>query len=373
MKEIIIIGTLTDKFGGRTGGIAVHVEQLASELSRKGFIVTVYSDTCITTRSCNGFDVIGVKNKLSTIKTFLVNPVKSIVRLIKRDLIGIKKLTLKRILSQSHKPAETVIHVHSLHNSLIDDEIMFEFDCIFTDHGFWQAKDYNNELIQHRIEKSKGIISVSKYAQKILLSEFSIPETSKLYVVHNPVLMRSIVMGNDKSREHVFFNGLSESIERKGFLDFLYLTESNFGDKFVAIVDNRAKSYCEKLSINNLEIKGKCNLDEVNGIYDKSKAMVLPSRSESFGLVYIEAALSGVPVIGYKPVIDEFNNILNIDIGLPFDPENEDKHDLLDKYRELMSTKYDHEEIYEAIKCHLGWFNQIDKFILIYKSKNESI
>lgn len=63
----------------------------------------------------------------------------------------------------------------------------------------------------------------------------------------------------------------------------------------------------------------------VIGVMSSAELVCLPSFSESFGLVMIEALAAGSPVVGFGPTLIEIRDRLGIDIGEPLDdptPEN---------------------------------------------------
>jgi glycosyltransferase involved in cell wall biosynthesis len=63
----------------------------------------------------------------------------------------------------------------------------------------------------------------------------------------------------------------------------------------------------------------------VIGVMRSAELVCLPSRSESFGLVMIEALAAGAPVVGFGPTLREIAERTGIDVGEPVDdptPEN---------------------------------------------------
>jgi glycosyltransferase involved in cell wall biosynthesis len=58
---------------------------------------------------------------------------------------------------------------------------------------------------------------------------------------------------------------------------------------------------------------------EARDLLLRSEAMCLPSRSETFGLAYIEALACGVPVVGFGPTLREIRDEVGIDVGEPLD------------------------------------------------------
>ena len=61
------------------------------------------------------------------------------------------------------------------------------------------------------------------------------------------------------------------------------------------------------------------HLSRVRDMLLGAEVMCLPSRSESFGLVFIEALACGTPVVGFAPTVREIQDELGVDIGEPLD------------------------------------------------------
>jgi glycosyltransferase involved in cell wall biosynthesis len=67
------------------------------------------------------------------------------------------------------------------------------------------------------------------------------------------------------------------------------------------------------------------HVQAVIGVMRSAELVCLPSLSESFGLVMIEALAAGAPVVGFGPTLTEIRDKVGIDVGEPIDdptPEN---------------------------------------------------
>ena len=62
---------------------------------------------------------------------------------------------------------------------------------------------------------------------------------------------------------------------------------------------------------------------------------VLPSKSESFGLAYLEALSFGLPIIAFEDVFNEFQSNIPEYIGEPFNSKNETSLDLAKKIKKV--------------------------------------
>ena len=62
----------------------------------------------------------------------------------------------------------------------------------------------------------------------------------------------------------------------------------------------------------------------VIGVMSAAEVVCLPSHSESFGLVMIEALAAGAPVVGFGPTLREIRDRVGIDVGEPLDEPSPD-------------------------------------------------
>jgi glycosyltransferase involved in cell wall biosynthesis len=65
---------------------------------------------------------------------------------------------------------------------------------------------------------------------------------------------------------------------------------------------------------------GFVELENLRALLATREVLCLPSHSESFGLVFIEALSCGTPVVGFGPTLVEIARIMGIAIGEPVDP-----------------------------------------------------
>ncbi len=78
----------------------------------------------------------------------------------------------------------------------------------------------------------------------------------------------------------------------------------------------RLNSLISALQLNDkVELLGRLKRSEINKVYQTSHVFVLPSQSETFGVSYIEAMYTGLPVIatrcgGPESFVNESNGIL---------------------------------------------------------------
>ena len=63
-------------------------------------------------------------------------------------------------------------------------------------------------------------------------------------------------------------------------------------------------------------LPGGAHLADLRDLYLRSSALCLPSASESFGIVFIEALACGTPVVGFGPTVMEIQDTVGIEIGV---------------------------------------------------------
>lgn len=384
-KKIVLVGRASLSLGGiATGGISKHIEDLSAKLVENGYQVTIWDFRL--KKSFTNFKVrIEGLSYVELIfgliySIFAINIIfnKSYGHLSLKDkfLISIQSWKIQKYIISNDIQ---VVHVHSL-NRPITHFLRSKFPnikIIITDHGFWQKKelDLNDKnltlkKIKKNIELATSIIIISSFANK-QFKNYKL-STHKNIKIPNPIFLSKIPIKEVGRENIIFFNGYNNSLERKNFelvIDAMnYL--SFFKDyKLVAIVNDEAKRLIKSKKINfEIETLGAQPWDVVVDLYNKSKILVVPSKSESFGLVYLESLAVGTPIIGFHETVMEFKNELGLDIGEVFDPQFENYKDLGNKIKEVLHRKYDKYKIRKKIQSKYDWDFSVKKYINIYNA-----
>jgi|TARA_B100001964_G_C14254754_1_gene611772 N-acetyl-alpha-D-glucosaminyl L-malate synthase BshA len=171
-------------------------------------------------------------------------------------------------------------------------------------------------LVRWIISNSDGIIAVSKYL-KMQALELGVEET-KFRVIYGGVsASRSKYMGI-KNKGVVFVGSL---VKQKGvdilIKSFEIVGKKHSDSKLIIIGDGSERKVLEKLARElRIDVVFHGYLDDFRDILNKSLVFVLPSRTEGFGLVLLEAMEARIPIIatdvgGIKEiVVNDENGLL---------------------------------------------------------------
>ena len=175
-----------------------------------------------------------------------------------------------------------------------------------------------------------------------------------------------------KNEKFIFFS-LAFLEGEKGFDTLIKAFAKKFKDKEAVLYiggDGSQRSWLEALTVENgvkdqIIFLGALSRDDVSKWMNKCDCFVLPSRYETFGVVYIEALASGRPVIGAlnggaEDIINNLNGYL-----IPIDDIDILAEKMIEVYDNIES--YDEEEI--RIDC-LKRFSPkviVNKIISVYK------
>lgn len=164
------------------------------------------------------------------------------------------------------------------------------------------------------------ILSVSKALQQQLKSLYNVDS-----IVVNNIISPEFEIINRKQHEHFTFVSIGSLLVRKGYDVLLKAFAKsgliNHGVQLIIVGQDEGEAshlieMTNSLSLsNNVNFVGQKTKQEISDILSRSDGFVLSSRSETFGVVYIEAMMFGLPVIGTRcggpeEIIDETNGIL---------------------------------------------------------------
>ena len=192
-----------------------------------------------------------------------------------------------------------------------------------TDSRFIRYKPFSRWLFRHIVKCARHIFWVSAWARAPISTKLHIPAESEKYsllpnIVTIQPLPATTVAGQQGAEAPFVFIGKLSQADKKGLwmvLDAMAVLRDKgtpveldiYGGgstDVLATVNQRIES----LKLDSLvNYRGKVPLDELSRTLPSYAALVMPSSNETFGMVYVEALFSGIPVIGCSQSgIDEY-------------------------------------------------------------------
>ena len=316
--KIAMVGQFPPHFGG----VGVHIHTLSKKLVEEGHEVFVITYPHKEIRDIDGIHVIGTKGiNLPGIRglMFKNNAKKELEDLIKKEDIDI-------IHGHYLFPAgAAAVEVGNKHN----------IKTYVTAHGsdmfeLYKSKPFMRPTIKKVLKNADGIFAVSKaLRQEIIATGVSgIAEKTKLS--WNSVDISKFSLKDDESFKKEF--GLFDKpivlfvgnlIKRKNVGALLEAKKIAKSDYYLVIVGDGplSKKLRKKVEDENIpDVIFTGSRTDVENIIPNCDFLVLPSFSESFGLVLIEALACGKPVIGSD--VGGISEIINDDVGLLVNPND---------------------------------------------------
>lgn len=251
----------------------------------------------------------------------------------------LEKLLIK-VMKISHID---ILHSHSyLHAGFITSKLAKKYNIphVMTEHrSSFISKEgaMDKNSLVFTLKNVDKVISVGQALEKSL-NEF-VDLNNKAVVIPNIVSSSFKYEVRNKTNEFRFIS-IGSLIERKNFdrliksfktafhsLDNVYLTIVGDGDQ-MSFLQKLIKE--EKLD-NRIRLLGQKNRKEIPDLLASHDAFVLISKAETFGVVYIEALSTGLPVIGLTNGGAEF--IINKKNGVLL--QNDDVYDVSNALKEI--------------------------------------
>ncbi len=233
-------------------------------------------------------------------------------------------IPFRAMLKSFGKP--DVVHAHFYSIAAIASILKKKYDIpyVITEHSSKlnkpaeQISDLDKSLATKAYQSCDRLICVSPSLRDKIIRNFH----RESVVIPNIVDNKSFGWHNQAKDDSPFvFVSVGNLIPEKAF-DLLIDAFSQVGDgACLHIIGDgpekaRLGDQIKQLGLQNqVELLGQLERSEINAVFQKSHAFVLPSQSETFGVCYIEAMYAGLPVIatrcgGPESFVNESNGTL---------------------------------------------------------------
>lgn len=267
---------------------------------------------------------------------------KKIINIFKEGFKSLKILYLKR--SRNIKAirkiySDYIITTRTFHSRLVGYYALSDITKIATEHNYHND---DKRYIRSVINSVKGFdyfVVVSNNLKKFY--ENKIGKTRCIYI---PNVIDELP--NKKSRltkkNLITIGRLSPEKGQKDLIDVFKIVNNKLPDVKLYIIGdgilkNELEKYVKKLKLNNnIIFTGFLDKEEKEKYILDSSIFVLPSYSESFGLVLIEAMSYGLPCVAFDSS-DGAKELLKNNVGILIN--NRDKNEMAKKIVDVLSSK----------------------------------
>jgi glycosyltransferase involved in cell wall biosynthesis len=311
---------MVGQFPPHVGGVGVHIHTLAKKLVDEGHEVYVITYPHKDIRDIDGIHVIGTRGlNIPGVRglMFKKNAKKALENLLEKEDIDI-------IHGHYLFPAgAAAVEVGNAHN----------IKTYVTAHGsdmfeLYKTQPLMRSTIRKVLEHADGVFAVSNALKHEIIATGVVGIADKTKIFWNSVdIDKFFDRANDsfknefnlKDKPIVLFVG--NLIKRKNVDSLLEAKKIAHSDYYLVIVGDgplykKLKKKTEEDNIRDVIFTGARN--DVENIIPSCDFLVLPSFSESFGLVLIEALACGKPVIGSD--VGGITEIITEDVGMFLNP-----------------------------------------------------
>lgn len=253
---------------------------------------------------------------------------------------------LKIVLSAAFGSSDTLIygHINLAPLALFIKKLRPSKKMHFIAHGI-EVWNELSSVQQKALEKADLILAVSSYTKKKLVDDKGI-EANKIQVFHNtidpffekptdfnkPAYLQKRYGFNEKSKVVFTLCRLSAKEAYKGYdrvvealpevlrqhPEAVYLIAGKYDEEEKQRVEHIVQ---EKGVLDKVIFTGFLKDKEIMDHYLLADLFVMPSKNEGFGIVYLEAMMSGLPVIAGN-VDGSVDALKNGELGTLVDPDN---------------------------------------------------
>lgn len=267
---------------------------------------------------------------------------KNIFKIIKEGFISLKILFLKKyknIKYIKNMDSYYIITTRDFHNRLVSKYAKDNIIKIATEHNFHNDnKKYINSVID----------SIKKYdflvVPSLNLKNFYENKIGNIKCIYIPNTIDNIPdkISNLTTSNLISIGRLSPEKGQLEMIDVVSIVKKKIPNiKLFLIGDgpmkNELKKYINKLNLNdNVILTGFLSRNEINKYLLNSSLFILPSITESFGLVLIEAMSYGIPCIAFDSS-DGAKTLLSSNRGILI--KNRNKVQMAEKIIDLLNNK----------------------------------
>ncbi|NKF08509.1 glycosyltransferase [Clostridium gasigenes] len=344
-------------------------------LSNNGVKVTVLAIDCRSIRKIRKWGL--VEENINGIDTFTLSlPLGPInITLFKLVMSLVHKITIKIIIKRCGKP--DIIHAHAAMGAGILAKMCSEYTSIpfvITEHSTGMYKvlemEKSREIHKEVYDSASKVIAVSKSFCACISQIKNVNED--IIYIPNLIDFNHFYNKGSKNKEFTFIS-IGFLTYKKG-MDIVVKGFSEFNKKYpnskLKVIGygqemDNLKELAKTLgSSNNIGFLGGISRNELPEIISSCHCLVMGSRLETFGLIFIEALACEIPIIG--TTCDGPISIINDDNGLivPIDDISKLSKAMENIY--LNYEKYNKKKIREDAKCLYSEDSVCNQLIEVY-------
>jgi glycosyltransferase involved in cell wall biosynthesis len=281
------IALCSDTYHPTADGVSKHLVDYKAELERRGHSVRVY------TVSSTNDGVFGLPSyRFPLYKEYRVGiPVYEMYRDLERfspQIVHIHTPFVLGTMGYRFARKRNIPTIGTYHTDFVnmDNTLNFPFIKSILNIGF----QYN----MHLYSKLDLVISPSKLTADHL-RKFG----NESRIVPVGINLNKFIYGEKKDDFYLFIGRLTRD---KGVLELLQVASKLPERKFKIAGTGPLRATVEKFaqSNKNVEYLGYVSEEEKVDLLKRARILIMPSRAETFGVVFVEAMASGTPVIGSK-------------------------------------------------------------------------
>jgi glycosyltransferase involved in cell wall biosynthesis len=278
------------------GGMELCIKELAERTSRLGYNVNVFTSNI-------GKPLLTKRPKIFALRTiqfahtpFTPSLLLNLLKEINSDTIlhlhtGVAFFSEIGYIASRIKKVPYVIHIHG------DVKSSGKLGFI---HPF-----YINNVLKHVLKKANKIVFLTNDYKKSFCEKYQI-DTKNTIVIPNGTMMHGyhrVRMNLRKRTVKLLSVGrLSKQKNLFRLIESVAILNKKFDIKLNIVGDGEDKQklidFIERLNLNDVvTLKGRVSDDELVKYYSSSDIFVMSSDYEGFGLVFVEAMASGLPIV----------------------------------------------------------------------------